>query len=62
MVGLETLRMPAEWRTIVGRIGSDRAVFSLDLRDGQPIVARPWKATDPLVIVDRVVAIGCRSD
>jgi phosphoribosylformimino-5-aminoimidazole carboxamide ribotide isomerase len=57
VVGLETLRDPAEWRAIVERIGPERAVFSLDLRDGRPMAT--WNA-DALAIAERVIADGGR--
>jgi HisA/HisF family protein len=61
VVGLETIRGPAEWRTIVERIGAERAVFSLDLRAGEPIVsAESWGTRDALAIADRVFAEGGR--
>ena len=58
VVGSETIRSPAEWQTIVRRLGPDRAVYSLDLRDGVPIAT--WGAADTLAIADRVVADGGR--
>jgi phosphoribosylformimino-5-aminoimidazole carboxamide ribotide isomerase len=54
--GLETLRDLATWRGIVMRLGPERAVFSLDLRDGRPLRG----GTDALAIADRIVADGCR--
>ncbi|HKW41182.1 MAG TPA: HisA/HisF-related TIM barrel protein [Gemmatimonadales bacterium] len=38
IVGLETLPSFAALRAIAGAVGRDRIVFSLDLRDGRPIV------------------------
>jgi phosphoribosylformimino-5-aminoimidazole carboxamide ribotide isomerase len=61
VVGLETIRGPAEWRTIVERIGGGRAVFSLDLHSGEPITPDDsWRTRDALAIADRVVAEGGR--
>jgi HisA/HisF family protein len=57
IVGLETVRGPTEWRTIVQRLGPERAVFSLDLRAGVPMGT--WDA-DTLTIADRVIADGGR--
>jgi phosphoribosylformimino-5-aminoimidazole carboxamide ribotide isomerase len=59
VVGLETVRGPAAWREIVAGLGADRAVFSLDLRDGRPL-SDAWGTTDPLAIAERVVADGGR--
>lgn len=55
IVGSETLRDVASWREIVSTLGQERAVFSLDLRDG-----RPTNGGDPLAIADEVVAAGGR--
>jgi HisA/HisF family protein len=57
IVGLETVSGPTEWRTIVQRLGAERAVFSLDLRAGAPMGT--WDA-DALTIADRVIAAGGR--
>ncbi|HEX4589908.1 MAG TPA: HisA/HisF-related TIM barrel protein [Gemmataceae bacterium] len=56
VVGLETLRDLAAWREIVVRLGSERTVFSLDLRDGRPLNG----PADPLVIAEQVIAAGGR--
>jgi phosphoribosylformimino-5-aminoimidazole carboxamide ribotide isomerase len=61
VVGLETIAGPTEWQTIVQRLGSERAVFSLDLRGGEPITSTDaWGTSDALAIADRVVADGGR--
>src|SRR5437588_12209807 len=59
IVGLETLRDLAAWREIVVRLGSERAVFSLDLRDGRPLTDAS-RTDDPLAIAERVIRDGCR--
>jgi len=38
IVGSETLRDLASWREVILRLGPERAVFSLDLRDGRPLL------------------------
>jgi HisA/HisF family protein len=55
IVGLETLRDLAAWHEIVDRVGPARAVFSLDLRDGQPM-----NGGSALTISEQVIAAGCR--
>jgi phosphoribosylformimino-5-aminoimidazole carboxamide ribotide isomerase len=54
--GLETLRDFAAWREMVSRLGPERAVFSLDMRDGLPLRC----GADPLAIAERIIADGCR--
>ena len=39
VVGLESVSGPAELADIVGHVGSDRTIFSLDLFDGRPRIA-----------------------
>jgi HisA/HisF family protein len=53
VVGLETLGELASWPEIVRQLGPERAVFSLDLRDG-----RALGGGDPHAIADQVVAAG----
>jgi phosphoribosylformimino-5-aminoimidazole carboxamide ribotide isomerase len=59
VVGLETVRGPAAWRDIVRRLGPERSVFSLDLRNGQPLTGSDeWGTADAFTIADQVVAHG----
>jgi phosphoribosylformimino-5-aminoimidazole carboxamide ribotide isomerase len=61
VVGLETVHGPAAWRAIVERLGAERVVFSLDLRDGRPLTASGgWDGVDVGPIVERVVTDGGR--
>lgn len=53
---LETLPSPAALEAIADRVPADRLVFSLDLRDGEPIRSPAWPA-EPLAIVDRVASL-----
>jgi phosphoribosylformimino-5-aminoimidazole carboxamide ribotide isomerase len=62
VAGLETVRGPEA----LGRIVStepDRILFSLDLRDGQPIVDTlpTWGTEDPATIARRAVEAGVRT-
>jgi phosphoribosylformimino-5-aminoimidazole carboxamide ribotide isomerase len=52
-VGLETLRGFAELRAIVGAVGGDRVIFSLDLLDGRPIQRRTGRvASEEAVVIE----------
>lgn len=57
VVGSETVDGPGAVRRIVDRAGPDRVVFSLDLRDGRPIVAEgsDWRVDDLGAIVAAAV-------
>jgi phosphoribosylformimino-5-aminoimidazole carboxamide ribotide isomerase len=57
IVGLETLHGFAAWREIILHLGPERAVFSLDLRDGLPIANGN---ADAITIADRMFADGGR--
>ena len=62
VAGLETVPSPDILRSIVREVGAGRVIFSLDLRDGQPI--RDWSAAGvkmgPLEIVREVHGLGIR--
>jgi phosphoribosylformimino-5-aminoimidazole carboxamide ribotide isomerase len=60
VAGLETLESPSELEEIIRRYGSERIVFSLDLRDGQALAsAAAWQAADPFGIGRCVIEAGC---
>ena len=62
IVGTETLCDPNDLQAILQQWGSGRVMLSLDLRDGEPIVASSsWKNTSPLQIVREVVSAGIQS-
>jgi phosphoribosylformimino-5-aminoimidazole carboxamide ribotide isomerase len=62
VVGLETLAAFAQLDAIVDRIGSARVVFSLDLRDGTPLLrAGAPHAGSPLELAQLAVAAGVRA-
>jgi phosphoribosylformimino-5-aminoimidazole carboxamide ribotide isomerase len=60
VVGLETVRGPAELAAIVARAGLNRAVFSLDLFDGRPLIgaAEAWMTDDPLELAHWSIEVG----
>ena len=56
IVGLESVAGPDELRGIVTRIGAERVVFSLDLKDGSPLgQLGPWETADPWTIAERAI-------
>lgn len=57
VAGLETLREPGALDEMVAQFGADRVAFSLDLRNGQPLVATTW-GDDPLRIASLVAEQG----
>jgi phosphoribosylformimino-5-aminoimidazole carboxamide ribotide isomerase len=62
VVGLETVRGPEALAGIVDEAGADRVVFSLDLREGRPMVDTipRWGTADPDELALRAVASGVR--
>lgn len=63
IVGLETLAEPAHLNEIVSRFGADRVVFSLDMKNGQPMVPtrESWGTDDPQAIAEIAINGGiCR--
>jgi phosphoribosylformimino-5-aminoimidazole carboxamide ribotide isomerase len=62
IVGLETIAGPHALAHCVGVAGPDRMAFSLDLRDGVPIVhpGAKWDTGDPIAMIEWAVAVGVR--
>lgn len=61
IVALETLPDEVSLARVAAVLGSQRAVFSLDLRDGQPwTTAMAWRGLDALQIAERAYAAGFR--
>lgn len=64
VAGLETTSGPSLLEDLVGGVGRDRLVFSLDLRQGVPLAdpatwaEASWDADSPLRIVRRVNQLG----
>ena len=62
VIGLETLPSFASLRDISNAITPERVTFSLDLRDGSPIVTDPsMRSVSPAVIAARAVDAGARA-
>jgi len=61
IAGLETWPGPEELAQLCRDLGTDRVIFSLDLRDGRPLGdLAPWRTDDPLEIAARTVEAGVR--
>ena len=64
VVGLESARGPGALGEVVERLGPGRVVFSLDLRDGRPILAEDhaWRGDlfDEANLVEQAVGAGVR--
>jgi phosphoribosylformimino-5-aminoimidazole carboxamide ribotide isomerase len=61
VVGLETLPSADALAEIVAHLGSQRVIFSLDLKDGQPLAGPLWHGGSPLEIARHAVDAGVRS-
>jgi phosphoribosylformimino-5-aminoimidazole carboxamide ribotide isomerase len=56
ILGLETIADPDDIGHIVRRLGADRAVFSLDLKEGKALGAiERWHTSDPFGIARRAI-------
>jgi phosphoribosylformimino-5-aminoimidazole carboxamide ribotide isomerase len=62
VVGLETVRGPDALAAICSELRPEQLVFSLDLRAGDPVVARgaDWGTSDPFRIGCAAIALGIR--
>jgi phosphoribosylformimino-5-aminoimidazole carboxamide ribotide isomerase len=58
VVGLETLRSFDALNEISATFGGQRVAFSLDLRDGEPVVASEGMGGSPASLASRAVAAG----
>lgn len=61
VVALETLDDPRSLSSFVSELGSQRLVFSLDLRNGQPLARGEWERMQTMEIVNIVARTGFRS-
>lgn len=63
ILGLETSAGPDSLREIVDDLGPDRVVFSLDLKEGEPLTppGSSWQFLGPRQIVSRVVELGIQA-
>ena len=60
VIGLESVEGPTELERLVERIGPERAVFSLDLKNGQPLGRRELWPADSWEIAERALATNVR--
>jgi phosphoribosylformimino-5-aminoimidazole carboxamide ribotide isomerase len=61
VVGLETVAGPTVLRETVGRLGAERVVFSLDLKQGVPLGdLSAWQRPDAWSIAEQALALGVR--
>ncbi len=62
VVGLETVRGPAELAGIVDLVSAEKVIFSLDLFDGRPLMAcaRAWATEDARELVRVAIEQGVR--
>lgn len=55
IIALESIEHPDDVKSIIGRIGAERAVFSLDLKNGKPLCRDTWESADPFTIAQRAI-------
>lgn len=61
VLGLETLAGPREAEAVCRKLGSNKVIFSLDLKYGQPLGdLKAWKKPDAYSIAVQAVAFGIR--
>ena len=60
VAGLETVAGLAVLSELLEAIGPKRLVFSLDLREGKPVVSSSWNSTDAWAIVSIAIELGLR--
>jgi phosphoribosylformimino-5-aminoimidazole carboxamide ribotide isomerase len=62
VLGLETLRGPRALRDLAGAVERGRLAFSLDLREGRPILAAgaDWETDDPARLAGLAAGCGIR--
>src|SRR5262245_44885158 len=59
IAGLETWPGPDELAALCRAVGTDRAIFSLDLKHGRPLGdVSHWRTAEPLAIAKRAVEAG----
>ncbi len=58
IAGLETLAGPEALPPLLERVTPARLVFSLDLKNGQPLSAAGWRNSEPFAIAAEAVALG----
>jgi phosphoribosylformimino-5-aminoimidazole carboxamide ribotide isomerase len=61
VVGLETVEGPGVIGSLIRHLGADRVIFSLDLKEGQPLGRfSGWQSAAPFAIAAEAIALGVR--
>ena len=60
IVALESLSDSSQLGELLDTLGSDTAIFSLDLKGGRPLVRGTWDLANPLEIAEHAVGGGFR--
>lgn len=60
IVALESLRNSSQLRALLDTLGVDKAIFSLDLQAGTPLVRETWDVASPMEIAELAVGVGFR--
>lgn len=60
IVALESLRDSSQSEELLDTLGVDKAIFSLDLKGGCPLVRETWDLASPLEIAEHAVSVGFR--
>jgi phosphoribosylformimino-5-aminoimidazole carboxamide ribotide isomerase len=62
VAGLETLEGASALRSLVRLVGADRLVFSLDMREGRPLLAAGsrWSTHDAMSVAEEAIGLGVR--
>ena len=60
IVALESLSHSSLLEEIAATLGSERVIFSLDLKEGRPLARATWDLASPLEIAERAVSAGFR--
>jgi phosphoribosylformimino-5-aminoimidazole carboxamide ribotide isomerase len=60
VAGLETLAGPEALALLVKTVGAEHLIFSLDLKDGQPLVAAQWPVRDAAGLTGFAIEQGVR--
>lgn len=60
VAGLETMRGPDTLKELCRQLGSEHIVFSLDLREQQPLASARWGSRDAFAIAETALACSVR--
>src|SRR5262249_31220252 len=60
VAGLETLTGPSTLVDLIGTVGPVRLVFSLDLKNGQPLASLAWATANVWAVAEIALTAGVR--